>query len=120
VTLPEEIAWAVFLGVGSILWVAGIRLFLRSGLTRRKKVGWTAFLVAVGAGVGLLLPLSAIRGKFLLLLAALPLLALLDVKLAGSNRTFSFWLRACGFEICTVFGSAAILRWCLGLIRRAP
>jgi hypothetical protein len=40
----------------------------------------------------------------------LPVIAVIDVKLARSNRSFRFWFRACAFEVCTLFGSAAITR----------
>jgi len=33
-----------------------------------------------------------------------------DIRLAKSNRSFVFWFRACEFEVCTVFGSAANTR----------
>jgi hypothetical protein len=112
--------WAVFLAIGPILWVAGTRLFLRSGLTRGKKIAWAVFLVLLGGGVGLWMPLSAIRSRFLVLLVVLPVLALLDAKLASSRRGFLFWFQACAFEVCTVFGSAAFVRLGLDLIGRAP
>lgn len=75
-----------------------------------KKTVWATLLVGLGAAIGSFLPLVSIRNRFLLLLAVLPILALLDVRLARSNRSFAFWFRACAFEICTVFGSAAITR----------
>ncbi|HSE63451.1 MAG TPA: hypothetical protein VLG15_07535 [Thermoanaerobaculia bacterium] len=109
-TLLEALAWAVFFGAGVILWASGILLFAKSRLSPTKKIVWTLLLVAVGAAIGALLPLDAIRNRFLILLAALPLLAFVDVRIARSNRNFSFWFRACAFEVCTVFGSAAITR----------
>jgi hypothetical protein len=112
----DALAWAVFLGAGCVLWASGILLFVNSDLSLAKKLGWTAFLVAAGAAIGSLLPLSSIRNRFLLLLAALPVLAFVDVRLARSNRNFGFWFRACAFEVCTVFGSAAITRAVLGAI----
>lgn len=106
----DVFAWLFFFGAGLFLWVSGIPLFARSNLSPAKKVGWAAFLVAAGVAIGFLLPLVSIRNRFLLLMAALPILALADVRLARSNRTFGFWFRACAFELGTVFGSAAITR----------
>ena len=119
-SLIDAVAWAVFFGLGPILWASGIFLFVKSELSPAKKIVWSLFLVAVGAAVGMLLPLVAIRNKFLLLLAVLPVLAIIDVKLARSNRSFWFWFRACAFEICTVFGSAAITRFVAESVRRGP
>lgn len=106
----DALARAVFFGVGPVLWASGILVFVKSDLSPAKKVAWTAFLVAAGAAIGSLLPLSSIRNRFLLLLVVLPVLAIVDVRLARSNRNFWFWFRACAFEVCTVFGSAAITR----------
>lgn len=108
--LLDVVAWGIFLGLGPVLWINGLWLFLRSSLSRPRKAGWCVFLVFLGAAVGYLLPLPSIRNRFLVLLMVLPLLAIVDVKLARSNRRFSFWLRACSFELCTVFGSAALTR----------
>jgi hypothetical protein len=108
-------AWVVFIGLVPILWLSGVRLFVHSTLTRRRKIVWSVALVTVGLGIGFLLPLASIRNKCLLLIAVLPLLAVVDIKLAWSNRSFSFWFRACAFEVCTVFGSAAITRLVLGI-----
>jgi hypothetical protein len=112
----DRATWVVFFGIMPPLWATGVWLFAHSGLTRRKKVLWALFLISVGVAVGFLLPLAAIRNRFLILFALLPVLALIDVKLAQSNRTFLFWLRACSFEVCTVFTSAALTR--LGLTLR--
>jgi hypothetical protein len=79
-------------------------------LSRPSKIGWSLFLVAVGVAIGYVLPLTGIRNRFLVLLAAFPVLAIVDVTLSRSNRRLSFWLRAYSFEICTVFGTAAIAR----------
>jgi hypothetical protein len=106
----DVLAWGLFLGLCLLLWASGIILFVKSELPRAKKIGWALFLVAVGVAVGSLLPLPAIRNRLLLVLAVLPVLAVIDVKLARSNRSFWFWFRACAFEVCTVFGSAAITR----------
>lgn len=103
-------AWAVFFGLGPVLWASGVRLFLRSSLSRAWKAGWTLVLVSVGTAIGCVLPLPGIRNRFLALLLVLPLLAILDATLARANRRLSFWIRACSFEICTVFGTAAITR----------
>lgn len=103
----------LFFGVGPLLWASGLVLFVRSPLSRRRKVIWISVLVAIGIGMGLLLSAAAIREKFVIVLVLLPLLALADVKLIFSRRGFIFWLRACGFEICTAFAVAA---WCRYLI----
>jgi hypothetical protein len=114
VKLLDVVGWLLFFGAGLLLWASGVLLFVKSDLSPAKKLGWTAFLVAAGAAIGSFLPLSSIRNRFLLLLAVLPVLAVVDVRLARSNRSFWFWFRACAFEVCTVFGSAAITRAVLG------
>ena len=106
-------AWAAFTILLPILWLSGVRLFLRSGLTRRKRILWSVTLVALGVVAGFVLSLSGIRDRFLLLLVALPLIALADVKLARSHRGFAFWFRACSFEVCTVFAAATVTRLAL-------
>ncbi len=98
------------------LWVAGLQLFLRSHLSRARKTGWSAFLILVGIGIGLLLPLDQIWRKFLVLALGLPILAAADVYLFRSERGLSFWIRACGFEVCSVFGIAACSRYVLELV----
>jgi hypothetical protein len=105
---------ALVIGAG-VLWFAGLRLFLQSDLSRTRKMGWTAFLVLVGIGIGVVLPLSQVWSKFFLLILILPVLALVDVLLLKSGRGLSFWTRACGFEVCTVFGAAAAARFFLDL-----
>lgn len=105
---------ALLLGAAA-LWVAGLRLFLQSDLSRARKVTWTAFLVLVGTGIGLALPLDEVWRKFWLLLLVLPVLGLIDVLLLRSGRGLWFWIRACGFEVCTVFGTAGAVRFCLDL-----
>jgi hypothetical protein len=99
----------------SVLWVAGLRLFLSSGLTRAKKIRWSAILVIVGFGIGVVLPLGQLWSKFLVVLLVLPALALADVLLLRSGRGVSFWVRACGFEVVTVFAAAATARMLLDL-----
>jgi hypothetical protein len=120
VKLLDAAAWAVFLGLGPVLWASGLRLFLRSSLSHPWKAGWTLVLVSVGIAIGCLLPLTGIRNRFLALLLGLPLLAIVDLTLAKSNRQPSFWLRACSFEIGTVFGTAAITRLALERISGVP
>jgi hypothetical protein len=105
---------AIMVGVG-VVWFAGLRLFLRSDLSRTRKVGWTACLLLVGIGIGVVLPLSQVWRKFCLLIVILPMLGLGDVLLLRSRRGLSFWIRACGFEVCTVFGAAAATRFALDL-----
>jgi uncharacterized membrane protein YfcA len=104
---------AVFLALLCVLWASGVSLFVRAGLTRRRKVVWTLLLVTVGVAVGVVLPLNAIRNRFLFLLLLLPVLALIDIKVARSNRSFLFWFRACSFEISTVFLAATLTRGAL-------
>jgi len=116
VKLLNTFAWVIFFGFGPLLWMSGLRLFLESPLSRPKKIGWSVMLIVLGVAIGGVLPLAAIRNRFLLLAAALPLLAMADVKIARSNRTFSFWFRACAFEVCTVFASAAITRSIVALL----
>jgi len=99
----------------SVVWFAGLRLFLQSDLSRTRKAGWTALLVFVGICVGVVLPLSQVWSKFFLLIVILPVLGLADVLLLRSRRGLSFWIRACGFEVCTVFGAAAAARCLLDL-----
>jgi hypothetical protein len=106
------------IGAG-VLWLAGLRLFLQSELSRTRKMGWTALLVLVGVGTGVVLPLSQLWGKFFLLILILPVLGLVDVLLPMSGRGLSFWIRACGFEVCTVFGTAAAARFLLDLVGAA-
>jgi hypothetical protein len=98
-----------------VVWFAGLRLFLQSDLSPTRKVGWTAFLVLVGICIGVVLPLSQVWSKFLLLIVIVPVLGLADVLLLRSGRGLSFWIRACGFEVCTVFGAAAAARFLLDL-----
>ncbi len=114
-TAVDRVAWFVFVCLIVPLWVSGVTLFVHSGLRIRKKVLWSVFLVAVGIAIGVLLPLAGIRNRFFLLLALLPALAFSDVKLASSHRTFLFWFRACAFEVCTVFASAALTRLVLSV-----
>ena len=72
--LFDVVAWAVFVGLGPVLWVSGVRLFVRSSLSRLWKTVWVLFLVFVGIGIGYALPLPDIRNRFLALLVALPCL----------------------------------------------
>ena len=113
----ETVESLLFFGVGPILWASGFWLFVHSGLSRRRKVLWTIALIVVGAVIGLVLPVNAIRDKYALTLLVLPVLALVDVTLAKSHRGFFFWFRACAFEICTVFGTAAICRYILDVLK---
>jgi hypothetical protein len=112
----HEVLPVVILIAGAVvLWVAGLRLFLSSGLTRAHKMRWSAILVMVGFGIGVELPLGQLWSKFLLALVILPALALADVLLLRSGRDVSFWVRACGFEVVTVFAAAATARLLLDL-----
>jgi hypothetical protein len=107
-------AWIAFLGLIPPLWASVLWPFVHSGPGRRTKAVWSLFLVALGFAIGLLFPLSGIRHRALVLLALLPALAFIDIKLAGSRRTFLFWLRAYAFEVCTVFACSALTRLVLG------
>ncbi len=95
----------------AVLWLTGLRLFIADELPRRRKLGWGACLVVTGVLIGLLLPRAQVWEKFLLLLALLPLLAAADLFLLRSRRQLSFWIRACGFELGTVFGVAGVTRF---------
>lgn len=106
---------AIILGAG-VVWFAGLRLFLQSDLSQTRKLRWTAFLFLVGIGIGVVLPLSQVWRKFCLLVVILPVLGLADVLLLRSERGLSFWIRACGFEVCTTFGVAAATRFALDLM----
>lgn len=103
-----------------VLWFAGLRLFVRSELPRYRKFTWSVFLLLVGVGVGFVLPLAQLWSKYLLVLAILPVLAVADVLLLRSGRGFSFWVRACGFEVCTVFATAYIARSLLDIAGITP
>ena len=100
----------VVLITSAALWLAGLRLFLRADLSPRHKRFWSLGLAGAGVVIGLLLGGAALWNKYLLLLAMLPALAAADVLLLRSQRGWSFWLRACGFEVGTVFGVAGIAR----------
>ena len=86
----EAAAWAIFLGLGPVLWASGVWLFCRASLSLTRKLAWALFLVAVGLAIGRVLPLEGIRNRFLVLLVLLALLALVDIRLAKSNRGFAF------------------------------
>jgi hypothetical protein len=106
----EVLFRSVVLIASAILWLSGLRLFLHATLSRRRRLVWTACLVATGGIIGLLLSRSQVWEKFLILLALLPALGLADMLLLRSRRGWSFWIRACGFELGTVFGMASITR----------
>ena len=116
-TMLDLLRLLLFYAICPLLWASGAYLFVRSDLSIFKKLGWSGALVLVGAGIGWLVPPTMIESRFLILLAALPLFAVIDVKLARSDRGFSFWLRTCGFELCTVFGTAATVAHVLALSR---
>ena len=106
---------AILVAAG-VIWFAGLRLFLQSHLSLTRKVLWAAFLVLVGIGIGVVFPLNQVWRKFCVLIVILPVLALADILLLRSGRGLSFWIRACGFEVCTVFGVAAAARFALDLV----
>jgi hypothetical protein len=105
---------AIVVGAG-VMWFAGLLLFLQSDLSHTRKVRWSAFLVLVGVGIGVVLPLGQVWRKFCMVIVILPVLGLADVLLIRSGRGLSFWIRACGFEVCTVFGVAGAARFVLDL-----
>lgn len=112
--MGDFVAWTLFLVLGPILWASGLWLYLRAEMSAQKKWIWALLLAVLGSAIGLLLPLRAIRDRFLIVAAVLPILAFIDTKLATSRRGMLFWFRACAFEVCTVFGVAGIvagLRW---------
>ncbi len=96
---------------GAVLWLTGLRLFIAAKLPCRRKVGWSGCLVVIGALIGLLLSRAQVWEKFLIVLTLLPLLAAADIFLSRSGRRLSFWIRACGFEVGTVFGVAGVTRF---------
>lgn len=108
--------WPVLVAGAAVLWVAGLRLFLSSGLSLGHRLIWSAVLVVTGAAIGALLSQDGISIRFIIALALVPLLGLADVLVLRSKRAWSFWLRACGFEVCTVFGIAALVRKSLDVL----
>lgn len=101
---------SVVLVASAVLWLSGLRLFLRAELSRRRRLVWTACLVGTGGVIGVLLSRPQVWEKFLILLALLPALGAVDIALVRSRRGVSFWIRACGFELGTVFGMAGVTR----------
>lgn len=101
---------SVVLLAGAILWLAGLRLFIGARLSRRRKLVWTTCLLVTGGLIGVLLSGPQVWEKFLILLALLPVLGVIDIVLLRSRRGLSFWIRACGFELGTVFGMAGVAR----------
>ena len=110
----------IALPIAAALWVAGLIVFLRAGLSTLHKITWSAVLLLVGAAAGAVLSLSQLWDKFLIVLAILPLLAVADVWLFRSNQRLSFWLRACGFEVGTIFLAAMGVRVLLDSAGVAP
>jgi hypothetical protein len=106
--------------LAAALWGAGLWLFVRADMTRRWKIVWTCSLLCIGVGVGLLLPARDVWSKFLWVMALLPAIAAADVLLFRSRRGMTYWIRACGFEVVTVFAAAAIARYALDLLRIDP
>ncbi len=114
--LLRHLESVLFFVVGPVLWVAGLVLFVHSPLSPTRKALWFLLLIGVGLFAGAMLPFASIRDKFVFVLVLLPLLAFADVKLMRSDRGLTFWLRACGFEICTVFAVAATARHAFNLL----
>lgn len=107
-------------GLALALWLMGVRLFWNAPLSWRYKLSWSLLLLLVGAGAGTLLRYDQIIQKFLLALAWVPILAVVDVGLLHSQRGVSFWVRACGFEVCSVFGVALVTRLVENMLYFAP
>ncbi len=108
--MSEVLVRSFVIAAATVLWFAGLRLFIQSGLSSRRRIVWTACLAGVGIAIGLLLSASQVWQKFLILLALLPALAAVDILLMRSGRGLTFWIRACGFEVVTVFALAAVTR----------
>ena len=115
----ESVGRIAIIAAAGVLWFTGLRLLLQSDLSRTRKIGWTVFLVVIGIAIGVVLPASEVWRKFWLLVLLLPVLGLADVWLLRSGRGVSFWIRACGFEVGTVFGAAAVTRVLMDLVRAA-
>ncbi|MFQ5638433.1 MAG: hypothetical protein ACE5IR_10615 [bacterium] len=107
----------VFFGIGPILWASGLWLFLQTTHSSSRKAIWILVLILLGTAIGFILPFTMIRKKIILLLLILPVVAMVDAWLMKSNRGFSFWFRACAFEVCTVFATAAIFRYLLDALK---
>lgn len=114
--MPGAAAVAPVLVVAAALWGAGLSLFLQSRMTTRRKIAWSCFLVLIGLCVGVVLPLRDIWNKFLWMMAVLPLIAAADVFVFRSTRGLTYWIRACGFEVGTVFALAAAVRYALDVV----
>jgi hypothetical protein len=106
----------VALALCAACWVAGLWLFVAADLPKRRKLAWVSVLVIVGVCVGVVLPTEQVSGKFLWAVALLPLVAAADLLLFRSGRGLSYWLRACGFEVVTVFAAAAAVRYTLDVL----
>jgi hypothetical protein len=115
--VPDLVEAVVFWGIGPILWASGLWSFMHSTLSLARKVIWAIIVITIGAIIGSVLSINMIRNRFVLLLLALPVLAVIDVQLARSKRSYFFWFRACAFEICTVFGTAAMVRYILDMLK---
>jgi hypothetical protein len=111
--MRESLIRVIVMLSASLLWLAGLRLFLRSDLSGRRKLVWSAFLLSVGIGIGFALPLVQVWSKFLWLFVSLPVLGAIDVLVLRSGHGLAFWIRACGFEVCSVFATAGITRYLL-------
>lgn len=90
-----------------VLWLVGLRLFLGTTLSGRRKMTWTACLLGTGGAIGVLLTGPQVWQRFLILFLLVPVLGVIDIALLRARRGLSFWIRACGFEVGTVFGMAA-------------
>jgi hypothetical protein len=102
--------------VSAALWGAGLWLFVRADMTKRWKVAWSGFLVLIGVCVGVVLPLHDVWNRFLWVMAVLPLIAAADVLLFRATRGLTYWIRACGFEVVTVFAVATAARYALDFV----
>ena len=116
----QTIRIATIVSLASVLWLTGLRLFLRSPFSNARRLGWSAILAVVGLAIGVLLPLNQLWEKFLVLMVVLPVLGAADLWIMGARRGLLFWVRACGFEVCSVFGVAAGARLLLDMAGVAP
>lgn len=111
--------WALLADSGG-LWFAGLRLFLRSTLPRNRKLTWSAFLLLVGGRVGFPVPGAQVWSEFLLVLANAAASCPCGRVAAPVGTRVVVLVRACAFEVCTVFGAAGVARALFDVARIIP